>query len=234
MNEVKKIASEHLRKVRSFVRRDGRMTDGQRRGWEEVWPHVGLQMADGMLDFDKTFKRSAPRIVEIGFGTGHSLLAMAELHPEQDFIGIETHKPGIGTLLQGIEAAQLKNIRVYYADAVDVIEKCIPDGSLDVIQIFFPDPWRKRRHHKRRLIQHALVNRLVAKLKSNGTLHLATDWEDYAKHMMRVLSETPTLRNLAGVAQYSDRSTQRPLVTRFELRGQESGRITWELQFVKA
>lgn len=222
-----------MRQIRSFVRRDSRMTDAQRRAFQSMWPTVGLALEEGILDFRAVFQREAPTIFEIGFGSGHSLLAMAKANPEQNFIGVETHRPGIGTLLQGIEAEGLTNLRVFYGDAVEVFSQCIADNSLDVIQIFFPDPWQKRRHHKRRLIQHVLVDSLVKKLKPNGTLHLATDWEDYAKHMMAVLSDTPALRNIAGIGEYANRSSQRPIVTKFERRGQESGRAIWELQFVR-
>lgn len=222
-----------LRRIRSFVRRDGRLTDAQRSALENLWPTLGLNLEGGLIDFSETFQREAPRILEIGFGSGHSLLAMAKAHPEQDFIGIETHQPGIGALILGMQLQQVNNIRIYYADAVEVLEQCIPAESLDTVQIFFPDPWQKRKHHKRRLIQSPFVNLVVSKLKPQGTLHLATDWEDYAVNMMRVLSSCDALVNLAGVEQYSNRSTQRPVITKFEQRGQRSGRQIWELQFTK-
>lgn len=142
-----------LRRVRSFVRRDSRITDAQRRAIHELWPQIGLQLENGFIDISQVFQREVPHILEIGFGSGQSLLAMAKTHPEHNFIGIETHQPGIGALMQGIQLQQINNIRVYHADAVEVLEQCIPMQSLDVVQIFFPDPWPKRRHHKRRLIQ---------------------------------------------------------------------------------
>lgn len=222
-----------LRKIRSFVRRDGRMTDAQRLAIEVNWPKCGLSLQAGLLDFDKTFNRHAPRILEIGFGSGHSLLAMAKSHPEQDFIGIETHQPGIGTLLHHVEVEQLTNVRVYYADAVEVLNQCIPDHSLDIVQIFFPDPWRKRRHHKRRLIQPEFVSLVAKKLKPGGELHMATDWKDYALHMMRVLSSSSEFKNAAGDGKYAERSAQRPVVTKFEQRGENSGHAIWELLFCK-
>ncbi len=222
-----------LRRVRSFVRRDGRMTDAQRSALQRLFPRFELKLADGLVDFTRLFQREARRNLEIGFGTGHSLLTMASHHPEQDFIGIETHQPGIGTLLLGIEAQHISNIRIYYADAVEVLKQCIPDASLDVVQIFFPDPWPKRKHHKRRLIQAEFVELLAAKLKPKGALHLATDWQDYAKHMLRVLTNAEQFTNLAGVGNFAERSSQRPVVTRFEQRGQRSGREIWELQFVR-
>ena len=228
-----KDAQALLRRVRSFVRRDGRMTDAQRDALKNQWPQFGLKMEDGLLDFSNVFQREAPRILEIGFGSGFSLLEMAKAHPDQDFIGIETYQPGIGTLLLGMERGQVSNIRIYYADAVEVLQKCIPADSLDVVQIFFSDPWPKRRHHKRRLIQPEFVQQVVSRLIPGGTLHLATDWEHYAKQMMRVLSDTAELKNLAGLGEYSDRSSQRPVITKFEQRGTKSGRSIWELQFGK-
>jgi tRNA (guanine-N7-)-methyltransferase len=222
-----------LRRVRSFVKRDSRMTDSQQEALKKHWPRFGLRLEDGFIDYSKVFEREAPRILEIGFGGGKSLLEMARLSPHETYIGIEMYQPGIGALLLGMELQQVDNIRIYYADAVEVLEKCIPDGSLDVIQIFFPDPWQKRKHHKRRLIQSEFVKLLTSKLKSQGTLHLATDWEDYAEDMIRVLSEAEELVNLAGQGSFAERSTQRPVVTKFEERGTRSGRKTWELQFVK-
>lgn len=220
-----------MRQVRSFVRRDSRMTDAQKRALDVLMPIVGLKLEDGLVNWTTAFSREAKINLEIGFGSGYSLLEMAKLCPEDNFIGIETHLPGIGSLLQGIESAELKNIRVYYADAVEVLQRCIPDASLDVVQIFFPDPWPKRKHHKRRLIQEKFVRSILPKLKPNGTIHLATDWQHYAEHMMLVLSNIAELKNIAGVEQYANRSSQRPVVTKFEQRGRQCGREIWELQF---
>lgn len=230
MSEVNK-KSQFLRRIKSFVRRDGRLTEAQERALEKNLPLYGLKLIDGMIDYAAVFNRQAPCILEIGFGSGYSLIAMAKEHPEQDFIGVETHQPGIGTLLLNIETEKLNNIRVFYADAVEVLNQCIPDHSLDGIQIFFPDPWQKRKHHKRRLIQLEFVQRLASKLKSGGVLHLATDWEDYAIHMLKVLSGVAEFHNLAGIGQYAERSKHRPVITKFEQRGQRSGRKIWELQF---
>lgn len=221
-----------LRKIRSFVRRDGRMTDAQRRALQEYWPIIGLSRESGILDYSKAFGREAAHVLEIGFGSGYSLLAAAKAHPEHDFIGIETHQPGVGNLLLNISLEKVNNIRVYYADAVEVLQQCIPDASLEVVQIFFPDPWPKRRHHKRRLIQPEFVNLLATKLKKGGALHMATDWEDYGKQMMAVLSASPHYVNPFGENHYATRSSQRPLTTKFEKRGEMAGRKTWELQFV--
>ncbi|EKD54144.1 MAG: tRNA (guanine-N(7)-)-methyltransferase [uncultured bacterium] len=222
-----------LRRVRSFVRRDGRMTDAQKRALEMVWPRVGLDIKAGQINLDSIFGRKAPCVLEIGFGSGHSLLQMAKSHPHENFIGIETHLPGIGSLLQGIDAMELKNVRVYYHDAVEVLTHAIPNDSLEGVQIFFPDPWPKRKHHKRRLIQPVFMQLVLNKLKENGTLHLATDWQEYAAHMMKVLSPISQLKNLSGINQYAGRSVNRPLITKFERRGIESGRAVWELQFIK-
>ena len=227
------VEEKFFRRIRSFVRRDGRMTEAQRRVLSELWPAVGLNLADGEICFEKVFGRKAPCILEIGFGSGQSLLEVARANPEVDFIGIETYQPGIGTLLLGVEAMALKNIRVYYADAVEVLQQCIAPGSLDGLQIFFPDPWQKRRHHKRRLIQPEFVNLVTDKLKRDGLFHLATDWENYAEQMIEVLSAAPHLINRAGVGEFSQRSTQRPVMTKFEQRGYHSGRPTWELQFTR-
>lgn len=221
-----------LRRIRSFVRRDSRLTAAQRDALETLWPQFGLQLTAGMLDFPTVFQRKAPCILEIGFGGGQSLLATAKAHPEQDFIGIETHQPGIGALLLNIQIHQLTNIRIYYADAVEVLSQCIPEKSLQGIQLFFPDPWPKRRHHKRRLIQTEFVKLLITKLQPGGELHLATDWQDYAKEMLQVLSSFSELTNRVGIGHFAQRSSQRPIITKFEQHGKRAGRDIFELQFV--
>jgi len=222
-----------FRRIRSFARRDSRMTAGQSQAWDRSAPVFCLQQKDGKLDAVAAFGREAPSYLEIGFGSGQSLAALAEQKPELNFIGIETFKPGIGALLMRIEAVPLSNVRIYYADAVEVLEQCIPDQSLQGIQIFFPDPWPKSRHHKRRLIQSPFIHLVAQKLRPDGLLHLATDWEHYAKGMMQVLSAEPSLRNLAGPGKFAERSSQRPLVTKFEGRGEQEGRAIWELQFAR-
>lgn len=222
-----------LRRVRSFVRRDGRMTDAQKRALDSMLPRVGLNLHDGVIDFSAVFGRATKTNLEIGFGSGQSLFEMAKSYPAENFIGIETYLPGVGSLLGAIEETELSNIRVYYADAVEVLQQCIPEESLDVVQIFFPDPWPKRKHHKRRLIQENFVKLILSRLKKNGMIHLATDWQHYAEQMMTVLSSIPELKNAKAPFEYADRSSQRPIVTKFEKRGQQSGRDIWELQFVK-
>lgn len=222
-----------MRRIRSFVRRDSRQTKAQQRAVTTYWPQYGLDANKRLDHFSEVFQREAPCWLEIGFGTGHSLLAAAIQNPQKNFIGVETHLPGIGTLLAGIVEQGVTNIRIYHADAVMVFTDCLSNQMLDGIQIFFPDPWPKRRHHKRRLIQPAFVAECLAKLKPEGMLHLATDWEDYAKHMMSVLSAFPELENIAGSGQYAERSEQRPLITRFEKRGEQAGHVIRELAFRK-
>jgi len=220
-----------LRKIRSFVRRDGRMTEAQRLAFTHLWPQFGLSEKNGLLSFATLFQREAPLVFEIGFGSGQSLLVAAKQHPDWNFIGVEMHKPGIGALLLHMHEQQVSNIRIFYADAVEVLENAIADASLDIVQIFFPDPWQKRKHHKRRLIQPVFVEKLANKLKPNGILYLATDWEDYAMQMMRVLSAEKKLINTAGTGKFASRSEQRPIATKFEKRGERSGRAIWELCF---
>jgi tRNA (guanine-N7-)-methyltransferase len=222
-----------LFRIRSFVRRDGRRTPSQEKAWEMLWPQMGLDVANTNVSFADVFKREAPTHLEIGFGMGQSLLACAKAQPDRNFIGVETHKPGIGALLLGIQSDELTNIRVYYADVIDVLNKCIPDASLASVQIFFPDPWQKRRHHQRRLIQPEFIKLLLAKLMPNGELHLATDWEDYAMHMREVVSAEPALTNLAGERQFAERSPYRPVITKFERRAQREGRVIRELRLRK-
>lgn len=218
------------RAIRSFVLRHGRMTDAQQRGLEHGWPRFGLEHRDGLLDYHQVFGREAPRVFEIGFGMGQSLVEMAAASPGTDFIGVEVHRPGVGKLLHLMEERGVENIRVYCHDAVEVLRDCIPPASLDTIQIFFPDPWHKKRHHKRRLIQPAFTAVLVTYLKPGGILHLATDWENYAEQMLDVLSATPGLENTAGAGEYAPRPDHRPL-TKFEARGERLGHGVWDLLF---
>ncbi len=221
-----------LRTVKSFVMRAGRTTTGQQRGLEQGWPLFGLSLDDGLLDFDALFGRSAPRTLEIGFGMGQSLLEMAEAAPDQDFIGIEVHRPGVGALLSGLLARDLKNVRVYDCDALEVLRQCIPDGSLDRVLLFFPDPWHKSRHHKRRIVQPAFAELVRQKLKPGGVLHMATDWQPYAEHMLEVMNAAPGYRNLAEDGQYVPRPEERP-ITKFERRGQRLGHGVWDLKFAR-
>lgn len=218
------------RPIRSYVLRMGRLTDGQQRAFDDYWPRYGLAHSDGSLDYAAVFGREAPRVLEIGFGMGQSLVAMAAAAPATDFIGIEVHRPGVGKLLHSMATEGVDNIRIYCHDAVEVLRDCIPPASLDTVQIFFPDPWHKKRHHKRRLIQPAFAEQLVAYLKPAGILHLATDWENYAEQMLEVLSATSGLENTAGVGNYAPRPESRPL-TKFEQRGERLGHGVWDLLF---
>lgn len=216
-------------RLRSFVRR-GRRTSAQQQAFAELWPAFGLSIENGYLDDQSVFLKAAPVFLEIGFGSGQSLLEIAKREPDKNFIGVETHQPGIGALFLGIKHDELKNIRVYENDVIDVLEKCIRDSSLDGVQIFFPDPWQKRRHRERRLIQPDFVRLVLSKLKPGGSLHLATDWEDYAAHMLAVVSAEMGLVNLAGEKQFAtDRSPYRPILTKFEQRALREGRKVWEL-----
>jgi tRNA (guanine-N7-)-methyltransferase len=206
------------------------MTPGQQRGFDQNWGRWGLQLADGLLDFDAAFGRAGPRVLEIGFGMGQSLVTMAAASPATNFIGIEVHRPGVGKLLHSMEEHGVDNIRTYCHDAVEILRDCIPPDSLDTVQIFFPDPWHKKKHNKRRLIQAALVAHVVTRMKVGGVLHLATDWEDYAEQMMAVLSAEPALGNECGAGEFSPRPEHRPL-TKFERRGERLGHGVWDLVF---
>lgn len=220
------------RPIRSFVRREGRLTKGQQRALDDLWGNFGVDNADTVLDLDGLFGRTAPKVLEIGFGNGVSLAQMAAAHPEFDYLGIEVHHPGVGALLLLVEEQELRNVRIACDDAVEVLKKRIPDDSLDRVQLFFPDPWHKRRHHKRRILQPDFVALLGQKVKDGGIFHLATDWEDYAQQMLSVMNAAPGFHNLAANKAYSPRPDTRPL-TKFEQRGQRLGHGVWDLLFEK-
>lgn len=226
------MSQDKHRPIRSYVLRTGRMTPGQQRAFDENWVRWGLEHCQQQLDYEQLFGRTGPQVLEIGFGMGQSLVAMAGAAPQTNFIGIEVHKPGVGRLLHSMVEEQVDNIRVYCHDAVEVLRDCIPDDSLDTIQIFFPDPWHKKRHHKRRLIQPDFVAHLTTKLKPGGLLHLATDWENYAEQMMEVLSAAKGLANTCPDGQFAPRPENRPL-TKFELRGERLGHGVWDLLFTR-
>jgi tRNA (guanine-N7-)-methyltransferase len=216
------------RHVRSFVRREGRLSSGQQRALDTLWDRYGVDASPGLLDLDKLFRRGAPRILEIGFGNGESLTTMAQARSDADFLGIEVHRPGVGHLLMRIESLGLSNLRVLCVDAVEVLARQLPDTSLNRIQVFFPDPWPKHRHHKRRLIQPDFVALLARKLKPGAHLHLATDWEAYALHMLAVLEAAEGFVNTAS--KFAERPDYRPL-TKFERRGLSLGHAVWDLLF---
>ncbi len=216
------------RTVRSFVLRQGRVSNAQQRAWDTLYPRYGIAFAEQPLDPAAVFGRTAPLVLEIGSGMGETSVVIAQQHPETDYIAVEVHLPGVGSLLKAIDAEGLPNVRVIRHDAVEVLEKMLPDESLAGLHVFFPDPWPKKRHNKRRLIQPPLVSLAVSKLAPGGYIHLATDWEPYAEHMLEVLSAEPLLENSApGVA---PRPAYRPQ-TKFETRGLRLGHGVRDLVF---
>ncbi|MFQ5643929.1 MAG: tRNA (guanosine(46)-N7)-methyltransferase TrmB [Thiogranum sp.] len=229
MHNGKHNTDAQRRRIRSFVRREGRLTPGQQNALDALWPRFGLP-AESVLDPVQVFGRSAPLTLEIGFGNGGSLAAMAAHDPQSDFIGIEVHRPGVGHLLIELEERSLSNVRVYCHDAVEVLERCIPDACLDRVLLFFPDPWPKRKHHKRRILQPEFVERVARKLKTGGLFHMATDWEHYARHMLSVMQSAEDFVNCDTAGAYSERPEYRP-VTRFEQRGQRLGHGVRDLVF---
>lgn len=221
---------KHLRRIRSFVRREGRLTKGQERALTMLWPVMGIEYANAPLDLSSVFGREAPLVLEIGFGMGKSLVEMAAAAPEKNFLGIEVHHPGVGSCLAGAQEAGLTNLRVCCHDAVEVLLHMIPDGSIATLQLFFPDPWHKARHHKRRIVQPEFVQMLRQKLQIGGIFHMATDWENYAEHMMEVMEAAEGYCNATAPNQYAPRPDSRPL-TKFEQRGQRLGHGVWDLMF---
>jgi len=205
------------------------MTDAQRSALERLWPRYGVTLGEVPLDLAAMFGRVSPVILDIGFGNGDALVELATAHPDKNFLGVEVHRPGVGGLLLKLEARDLGNVRVVIADVNDVVAQLAP-GSLDGVHLFFPDPWPKKRHHKRRLVQPIFARRLHDALKPGGYLHCATDWEDYAMQMRDVLEATPGFGNVAGPGCYIDRPPSRPQ-TRFEQRGVAEGRIVRDLLF---
>ena len=222
--------TERPRAIRSFVTRAGRITDAQVRALEVLWPKYGVEFTAEALDCDSVFGRHAPRTVEIGFGNGENLAKMAATHPERDYLGIEVHRPGVGRLLLALEEGQLSNVRVICHDAVEVLRGQIAHQSLDEVVILFPDPWPKKRHHKRRLVQGAFIELVTERLRPDGILRMATDWQPYAEEMLAVLTVNPRLCNLAAEGTYIPRPTER-VATRFEKRGERLGHEVWDLAF---
>lgn len=216
------------RHIRSFVLRQGRVSIAQQRAVDTLLPVFGIAYVPLLLDLDQAFGRQSPKFLEIGFGMGESTAQIAAAHPDNDYLAIEVHTPGVGGLLRLIEAQQLRNIRIIRHDAVEVLQHMIAPRSLDGVHIFFPDPWPKKRHHKRRLIQPLLVGLLASRLRAGGYIHVATDWEDYATQVLQVLSGEPALENTA--ADYAPRPTYRPL-TKFETRGLKLGHGVWDIVF---
>ncbi|MDX6913609.1 tRNA (guanosine(46)-N7)-methyltransferase TrmB [Pectobacterium carotovorum] len=219
-----------MRRIRSFVRRQGRLTNGQQLALDNYWPVMGVEYQTEQVDFNALFGRGAPVVLEIGFGMGASLVTMAAQHPEQNFLGIEVHLPGVGACLASAQEAGISNLRVMCHDAIEVLMKMIPDGSLSMVQLFFPDPWHKARHNKRRIVQVPFVELVQSKLKVGGVFHMATDWEPYAQHMLEVMTSVAGYRNLSDKNDYVERPDSRPL-TKFEARGQRLGHGVWDLMF---
>ncbi len=218
------------RTIRSFVQRAGRITRAQERALSELWPRFGIEFAPRLLDLDAVFGRNAPRVLEIGIGNGDTLVELARARPEADFIGVEVHRPGIGHCLLGIEADVLTNVRLVSHDAVEVLEHMIPDASLDEVLLYFPDPWPKKRHHKRRIVQPAFVELVARKLEPGATFRLATDWAPYAEHMLAVLRGSAAFINTSPTGDYVPRPDGRPQ-TKFERRGERLGHEVFDLEF---
>ncbi|WP_442799223.1 tRNA (guanosine(46)-N7)-methyltransferase TrmB [Pantoea vagans] len=219
-----------LRRIRSFVRRQGRLTKGQQQALDTLWPVMGMEYQPEPVDLPALFGREAPVTLEIGFGMGASLVTMAQNTPHQNFLGIEVHAPGVGACLAAAKEADVQNLRVMCHDAVEVLEKMIPDNSLRMVQLFFPDPWHKARHNKRRIVQVPFAELVMRKLKLGGVFHMATDWEAYAEHMLEVMNSIDGYRNQSEQQNYVPRPETRPL-TKFEQRGQRLGHGVWDLMF---
>ena len=220
------------RRIRSFVLRAGRMTPAQERALWELWPAYGVDLDEGPLDLEAVFGRRAPRCLEIGFGVGEVIGSLAESHPQIDYLGIEVHRPGVGRLMLRAAEANTRNLRVVCHDAVEVVEK-IADGAFEEILVFFPDPWHKKRHHKRRLIAPDFVAAAAAKLRPGGVIRLATDWQSYAEQMLAVCSANADLASLSADGGFVPRPDFRP-PTRFERRGTRLGHGVWDLAFRKS
>jgi len=221
------VTEPHKRRpIRSFVLRTGRMTPGQQRSYERNWSRWGLEYDRGLLDFEGVFGAPGTRVLEIGFGMGLSLAQMAEQSPDKYFVGVEVHRPGVGKLFHELEERGIENVRAYCHDAVEVLKDCIAPESLDVVQVFFPDPWHKKKHHKRRIVQPSFVSLIAQKLKLGGFFHVATDWEDYATHIDDIMALSPQFQ----------KDTNSRMVrpeTKFEKRGVRLGHKIQDLIFIK-
>ncbi len=221
-----------MRRIRSFVRREGRLTPGQQKALDELWPLFGIEADGQAIDFTHHYGRQAPVVLEVGFGNGESLLQMASQYPQWDFLGIEVHRPGVGHLLKRLRELGLTNLRVMQEDAVAILEQQIADNSLHKVLLFFPDPWHKKKHHKRRIVQPGFARLLYRKLEAGGRFHMATDWQGYAEHMLAVMEAAEGFQNLAGPGNYSAKPDYRA-ETKFERRGQRLGHGVWDLVYEK-
>lgn len=222
----------YKRKVRSFVLRTGRLSDYQRQTMNQNWAFYGLEHQNQPFDFAKIYGNTHPVILEIGFGMGKSLVEMAKANPNKNYLGIEVHTPGVGACIAYAIEQQVTNLRVICHDATEILRDCIADNTLGGLQLFFPDPWHKAKHHKRRIVQPHFVTQICQKLNREGFIHMATDWQNYAEQMLSVLQAEPCLRNLSTKQDYISRPDFRPL-TKFEQRGQKLGHGVWDLYFIK-
>ncbi len=222
--------TKYLRKIQSFVRRSGRLSKAQSFGLNELWSFYGVDLSEKKLDFDKLFVSKNNVTLEVGFGNGDSLLEMAIEQSNQNFLGIEVYEAGVGRLINEANKNKLTNLKIIKDDAVEVLTNNISDNSISHFQLFFPDPWHKKKHYKRRIVQISFLDLLSKKLKNNGIVHIATDWENYAEHIMELLESHPHFKNFAGVHMYSSRPKNRPL-TKFENRGQKLGHRVWDIIF---
>ena len=222
--------SSHFRRIRSFVLREGRMTPAQQRAFDDHWSRFGIDYSGSAQDFDARFGRHAPRVLEIGFGNGEALAWASEHDLARDYIGVEVHGPGVGRLMNALAARGAANVRIYKHDAVEVLAQEIPAGTLAEARIWFPDPWHKKRHNKRRIIQPGFVAMLATRMASDGLLHLATDWEPYAQHMLEVMEASPHWRNAVGPGQFAEKPAWR-IETHFERRGLKLGHGVWDLLY---
>ena len=219
-----------MRRIRSFVRREGRLSNRQARALEQGWAEFGIDYSNQKFNLAEIFGNDQPVVVEIGFGMGASFVEMAKAAPEQNFLGIEVHRPGIGACLADVIDQAVTNVRVMEHDAVEVMLNCLPENSVDRLQLFFPDPWHKTRHHKRRIVQPEFVQAIRRVLKVGGVFHMATDWENYAEHMLEVMQNAEGYKNQHPETLYAPRPEYRPL-TKFEKRGHRLGHGVWDLLF---
>ncbi|WP_353242815.1 tRNA (guanosine(46)-N7)-methyltransferase TrmB [Providencia sp.] len=219
-----------MRRVRSFVRRQGRLTKRQEDALEKEWAEMGIDFINEPFDFAKVFNNSNPVTLEIGFGMGASLVTMASQNPQQNFLGIEVHAPGVGACLASAKEENVSNVRVMCHDAIEVLDCMVPNESLAMVQLFFPDPWHKAKHNKRRIVQAPFAEKIRSKLAVGGVFHMATDWEPYAEHMLDVMKSVEGYKNLSPTGDYVPRPESRP-ETKFEKRGQRLGHGVWDLMF---
>lgn len=223
---------KYIRKVRSFVKREGRLTKGQERALNDHWSTMGLTHSGGLVDIKALFANNNPVTLEIGFGMGKSLVEMAKATPEINFIGIEVHKPGVGACISLAVEEGVTNLKVYEHDAIEILADCIADNSVNTVQLFFPDPWHKKKHHKRRIVSAEFVDTIRQKLTVGGVFHMATDWQNYAECMLADMQSAKGYKNLSDTNDYVPRPDSRPL-TKFENRGQRLGHGVWDIQFAK-